>query len=102
MLAYVQPGLCSEGNTIAWDSIPNASYYEVYQKQSSGEYTLLGKTKSSAHTFGSLKPGVKYTFAVKPIAVIPAANYDKEKDEGRYPEAFTVEGTMSEDIVVKG
>ena len=91
-----------QGNTVSWDSISNASYYEIYQKLSSGEYTLLGKTKSTSHTFGSLKQGAKYTLAVKPIAVIPAANYDKEKDEGEYPESFTIEGTMSEDITVTG
>lgn len=57
---------------------------------------MLKKTKSISHTFRSLKPGKEYTFAVKPVAVIPAANYDKEKDEGEYPESFTIEGTMSE------
>ncbi len=90
----------AQGNVVSWDEVYGASYYEIYQKQSSGEYTLLGKTKSLAHTFGSLKPGAEYTFAVKPIAVIPAANYDKEKDEGEYPESFTIEGTVSEDIVI--
>lgn len=99
---YLQPEMYAERNTIKWDKISNASYYEIYQKLSSGEYTLLGKTKSTSHTFNSLKPGAKYTIAVKPIAVIPAANYDKEKDEGYYPETFTIEGTMSEDVVVKG
>lgn len=92
----------SQGNTISWNKVSDASYYEIYQKMSGGEYTLLKKTKSISHTFRSLKPGKEYTFAVKPVAVIPAANYDKEKDEGSYPETFTIEGTMSEDIVVIG
>ncbi|MCM1524344.1 MAG: hypothetical protein NC120_07780 [Ruminococcus sp.] len=53
--------------------------------------------------FSSLKSGKEYTFAVKPIAVIPAANYNKEKDEiFGFPETFTIEGTMSEDIVIVG
>ncbi|MDE6593512.1 MAG: leucine-rich repeat protein [Oscillospiraceae bacterium] len=98
----VQTKVSADEITLNWKEINNSAYYEIYQKQSSGEYTLLGKTKSTSHTFGSLKPGAKYTFAVKPIAVIPAANYDKEKDEGEYPETFTIEGTMSEDVVVKG
>ena len=31
---------------------------------------------------------------------ILAANYDKEKDAGIYPKSFTIEGTMSENIVL--
>lgn len=100
--SYAGTLMRSEGNTVAWDKVSNASYYEIYQKKDNGEYILLGKTSKTSHTFGSLKQGAKYTFAVKPIAVIPAANYDKEKDEGYYPETFTIEGTMSEDVVVRG
>lgn len=94
--------LSSNGNYFLWEKIPDASYYEVYQKLNNGEYKLLKTTKATACKFTTLKSGKKYTFAVKPVAVIPAANYDKEKDEGNYPETFTIEGTMSEDIVVKG
>lgn len=92
----------AKGNTVSWDEVSGATYYEIYQKKGNGEYTLLGKTSKTSHTFGFLKQGVKYTFAVKPIAVIPAANYDKEKDEGKYPESFTIEGTVSGDITVTG
>ena len=94
--------IISDGNYLSWKKIPNASYYEIYQKLNSGEYKLLKTTKATACKFTTLKSGKKYTFAVKPVAVIPAANYDKEKDEGSYPETFTIEGTMSEDIVVIG
>lgn len=100
--SYVQPKLSSEENSILWDKISNTSYYEIYQKLNSGEYKLLKTTKATACKFTTLKSGKKYTFAVKPVAVIPAANFDKEKDEGSYPETFTIEGTMSEDIVVIG
>ena len=92
----------AKGNTVSWDKVANATYYEIYQKLNSGEYKLLKTTKATACTFTTLKSGKSYTFAVKPVAVIPAANYDKEKDEGEYPESFTIEGTMSEDIVVIG
>ena len=90
------------GNRIKWQSVDGANYYEVYQKLNSGKYKLLKTTKATACKFTTLKSGKSYTFAVKPVAVIPAANYDKEKDEGSYPETFTIEGTMSEDIVVIG
>ena len=100
--SYVQPKVSVSENKLSWEKIPNASYYEIYQKLNSGEYKLLKTTKATACKFTTLKSGKKYTFAVKPVAVIPAANYDKEKDEGSYPETFTIEGTMSEDIVVIG
>lgn len=99
--SYAQTKVTAYENTLNWKEVQNASYYGIYQKLSSGEYKLLGKTNKTTYTFNSLKSGKDYTFAVKPIAVIPAANYDKEKDEGRYPESFTIEGTMSEDIVVR-
>lgn len=102
LVTYEQPVVEAENKAIKWDKIPNASYYEIYQKLSSGEYKLLKTTKATACKFTTLKSGKSYTFAVKPVAVIPAANYDKEKDEGEYPESFTIEGTMSEDIVVIG
>lgn len=89
-------------NKIKWTSVYGASYYEIYQKLNNGEYKLLKTTKATACKFTTLKSGKKYTFAVKPVAIIPAANFDKEKDEGSYPETFTIEGTMSEDIVVTG
>lgn len=102
LVTYEQPVVEAENKAIKWDKIPNASYYEVYQKLNSGKYKLLKTTKGTSCRFGSLKSGSEYTFAVKPIAVISAANYDKENDEGYYPETFTIEGTMSEDITVTG
>lgn len=100
--SYIQPKVSVSENKLSWEKIPNASYYEIYQKLNSGEYKLLKTTKATACKFTTLKSGKKYTFAVKPVAVISAANYNKEKDEGYYPETFTIEGTMSEDIVVIG
>ncbi|MBP1547140.1 MAG: leucine-rich repeat domain-containing protein [Oscillospiraceae bacterium] len=100
--SYVQPQITVSENKLSWEKIPNASYYEIYQKLNSGEYKLLKTTKATACKFTTLKSGKNYTFAVKPVAVIPAANFDKEKDEGVYPETFTIEGTMSEDIVLTG
>ena len=100
--SYVQPQITVSENKMSWEKIPNASYYEIYQKLNSGEYKLLKTTKATACKFTTLKSGKNYTFAVKPVAVIPAANFDKEKDEGHYPETFTIEGTMSEDIVLTG
>ncbi|MDE7295317.1 MAG: leucine-rich repeat domain-containing protein [Oscillospiraceae bacterium] len=102
LITYEQPVPKAENRTIKWDKIPNASYYEVYQKLSNGEYKLLKTTKGTSCKFTTLKQGSEYIFAVKPIAVIPAANYDKKEDEGYFPETFTVEGTMSEDIAVQG
>lgn len=100
--SYIQPKVSVSENKLSWEKIPNASYYEIYQKLNSGECKLLKTTKATACKFTTLKSGKKYTFAVKPVAVIPAANFDKEKDEGYYPETFTIEGTMSEDIAVIG
>ena len=98
----MQPKVHKTDNILVWDKNSDVSYYEIYQKLSNGEYKFLKTTKATACKFTTLKNGKKYTFAVKPVAVIPAANYDKEKDEGEYPESFTIEGTMSEDIVVIG
>ena len=100
--SYVQPTVSISENKLIWDKVSNASYYEVYQKLNNGEYKLLKTTKATACRFTTLKKGKNYTFTVKPVAVIPAENFDKEKDEGSYPETFTIEGTMSEDIVVIG
>ncbi len=100
--SYVQPQITVSENKMSWEKIPKASYYEIYQKLNSGEYKLLKTTKATACKFTTLKSGKNYTFAVKPVAVIPAANFDKEKDEGVYPENFTIEGTMSEDFVLTG
>ncbi|MBQ7784212.1 MAG: leucine-rich repeat domain-containing protein, partial [Oscillospiraceae bacterium] len=100
--SYVQTALSKAENKLNWEETPKASHYEVYQKLNNGEYKLLKTTKATACKFTTLKSGKNYTFAVKPVAVIPAANFDKEKDEGVYPETFTIEGTMSEDVVLTG
>ncbi|MCM1523447.1 MAG: leucine-rich repeat protein [Ruminococcus sp.] len=92
----------SDKDRLSWEKINGATYYEIYQKLSNGEYKLLTTRKGTSCKFTTLKPGKKYTFAVKPVAVIPAASYDKEKHEGKFPETFTIEGTMSEDIVIVG
>ena len=99
--SYVQPTVQKEGDSVKWDKISNASYYEIYQRLGNGEYKLLSTAKGTSCKLPALGKGKKYTFAVKPVAVIPGANYDKERDEA-YPESFTVEGTMSEDITVEG
>lgn len=95
----VRPDVRSEGESLFWDKIPGASYYEVYQKVND-EYKLLDTKKGSSCKLSALKPGKEYIFAVKPMAVIPAAEYDRERDRG-FPESFTIEGTMSEDILIK-
>jgi len=98
----VKPTVSVSENRLSWDKVPNASYYEIYQKLNSGEYKLIKTTKASSCRFTTLKKGKSYTFAVKPVAVIPAANYKRKKDEGYYPKSFKIEGTMSEDIAVRG
>lgn len=100
--SYVQPQIIKAENKLSWESISNTSYYEIYQKLSSGKYKLLKTTKSTSCKFPSLKSGKAYTFAIKPVAIIPAANYNEEEDKGYFPESFTIEGTMSEDIVLTG
>ncbi|MDE6593381.1 MAG: leucine-rich repeat domain-containing protein [Oscillospiraceae bacterium] len=89
-------------NTIGWDSVEGASYYEIYQKLNSGEYKLLNTTKGTSCKLSSVKSGGEYTFAVKPVAVISAVKVERDNPlAGRhYPESFTIEGTMSEDIVI--
>lgn len=94
-----RPAVRSEGEGLFWDKTPGASYYEVYQKVN-GEYKLLDTKKGNSCKLSALKPGKEYIFAVKPMAVIPAAEYDRERDRG-FPESFTIEGTMSEDILIK-
>ncbi len=100
--SYVQTEVTADENTLNWKEVQKASYYEIYQKLGSGEYKLLNTTKGTSCRFGTLKSGSEYTFAVKPVAVIPAANFDKETEVRRFPETFTIEGTMSEDIVISG
>lgn len=94
--------LKARGKQISWKPIDGDIRYEIYQKLNNGEYKLLKTTKATACKFTTLKNGKSYTFAVKPVAVIPAANYNKERYEGYYPESFKIEGTMSEDISVRG
>lgn len=97
-------------NTVKWQCIDGVQYYEIYQKLNNGKYKLIKTTTKSSCKFTTIKSGSTYTFAVKPVAVIPAANYNKETDEyeinGKtyqsYSETFTIEGTMSEDVVICG
>lgn len=108
--SYVKPDVSANGKKITWDKIPNASYYEVYQKLRNGEYKLLRRTRKTETVFDTLKPGYTYTFAVKAYAKKQSERYDPERDErevdGRiiysYPKYFVIEGTMSEDVVVTG
>lgn len=100
LTSYEQVKLTAENNVVKWDGIPNAVYYKVYRKLSSGEYKLISFTSGTSFRLPDLKQGTEYTYAVKPVAVIPAENYEYGKQH--YPETFTIEGTMSEDIVVKG
>lgn len=108
--SYVKPDVSANGKKITWDKIPNASYYEVYQKLRNGEYKLLRRTSKTETVFDTLKPGYTYTFAVKAYAKKQSERYDPERDErevdGRiiysYPKYFVIEGTMSEDVVLTG
>ena len=99
--SYVQPEITKGENELSWEKIPKATYYEVYQKIGKDEYKLLKTTKATSCIFPTLKSGKDYTFAVKPIAIRPAAYYNRMKDEG-FPKTFTIEGTMSEDVVLTG
>lgn len=108
---YEQPEVSAEGNKLTWDKIPNAEYYEVYQKLRNGEYKLLRRTKKTETVFDSLKSGYNYSFAVKAFVKITADNYDPKNDEilnddgttrYLYPKYFTIESTMSEDVVLTG
>ena len=102
LTSYEQVKLTAENNVVKWDRIPNALYYKVYRKLSSGEYKLTNITSGTSFRLPDLKQGTEYTYAVKPVAVIPAANYEYDRHEQYFPETFTIEGTMSEDVVVKG
>lgn len=108
---YEKPGVSAEDNKLTWDKIPNAEYYEVYQKLRNGEYKLLRRTKKTETVFDSLKSGYNYSFAVKAFVKITADNYDPKNDEilnddgttrYLYPKYFTIESTMSDDVVVTG
>ncbi|MBQ7782360.1 MAG: leucine-rich repeat domain-containing protein [Oscillospiraceae bacterium] len=101
LTSYVQPEITKGENELSWEKIPKATYYEVYQKIGKDEYKLLKTTKATSCIFPTLKSGKDYTFAVKPIAIRPAAYYNRMKDEG-FTKTFTIEGTMSEDIVLTG
>ncbi len=46
--SYVQPKITVSENKLSWEKIPNASYYEIYQKLNSGEYKLLKTTKATS------------------------------------------------------
>ncbi len=106
--SYVKPGLKSEYQTeeksckLQWNAIPNASYYEIYQNLGNGEYKNLGKTTSTSHCFKNLKPGCEYTFAVKAVAKIRSFKGSRSEIYHNLPEYFIIEGTMSEDISIRG
>ncbi|MDE6594249.1 MAG: leucine-rich repeat domain-containing protein [Oscillospiraceae bacterium] len=95
-----KPFVTAEGNCIKWDKLPGASYYEVYQKTDGGEYKLLNTVKGTSCKFASLKQGKEYVFAVKPFAIIDAADGYEGIFYHECPDTFTIEGTMSEDISV--
>lgn len=97
----VKPRAAAEESCIKWDKLSGASYYEVYQKLGSGEYRLLDTVKGTSCKLASLKSGKEYVFAVKPFAVIDAADGYEGIFYHECPDTFTIEGTMSEDIVVR-
>ena len=41
----------AKGNTVSWDKVANATYYEIYQKLNSGEYKLLKTTKATSSIY---------------------------------------------------
>lgn len=103
---YEQPTITVMENTLKWEKNSNVTYYEIYQKIND-RYIKIGKIKSNEWTPAKLKHGYEYIFAVKPIAIIagtnyPVGNYTYEKGKDIFPETFTIEGTMSADVVVKG
>lgn len=96
----------SGGSRITWDDMQGADHYELYQKISEGEYKLAAETSRTSCVLRNLKADHEYTFAVKPIWIVNTGVYNTEWHEIfaeiHYPETLTVEGRMSEDVVVKG
>lgn len=98
--SYVQPKVSVKDNKLTWDKIPNASYYEIYQKLENGEYKYLQRTNKTKAAIAGTKQGKNYTFAVKAFAEIPAENYGPKTDRGVYPESFLIEGDMSDTVTI--
>lgn len=57
---------------IAWEKVVGADGYKVYYKTAKG-WKDLGNTTKTSVTFSKLKPGTRYTFAVKSL-VLTAGN----------------------------
>ncbi len=106
LYSYVKPDvtvnyLSDTSCRLEWEKIPEASYYEVYQKMSDGSYKLLKKTTSSKCRINKLKNNKEYVFAVKATANIKAVEDEVSDEYIIYPEYYTIEGTRSDDVKVK-
>lgn len=107
--SYVKPNVSFECDNnvcnLKWDKIANASYYEVYQKKSDGNYKKLKTVKGSSIKINGLKNDKEYTFAVKAAAKVKATPYNQDNyivGFSDLPEFYTIEGTMSDDVTVIG
>lgn len=107
--SYVKPNVSFEcANNVCnlkWDNIANASYYEVYQKKSDGNYKILKTVKGNSIKINGLKNDKEYTFAVKAVAEVKAVPYNQDNyivSFSDLPEYYTIEGTMSDDVTVVG
>ena len=105
--SYVKPDVKTSYSSstgtykLKWDKVSNVSEYEVYQKLSDGSYKLLKTTTKTSIKFNGIKSGKKYTFAIKPIAKIKAVEDRESSKYVSYPEYYTIEGTMSDDVTFK-
>lgn len=60
--------------TLKWAAVKDAVAYKVYIKNSKGGYTERAKVTSNSITINKLKPGTKYTFAVKACVKTESGN----------------------------
>lgn len=102
LYSYVKPKVSVEYTAdsckLKWDKIPNAEYYEIYQKLSNGKYKRLKRSTYNSCRI-TVKEGKEYTFAVKAIGNVKTVKSEKWGEDDS-PEYFIIEGTMSDDVII--
>ncbi len=74
---------------LSWTYCAGATGYRIYYKSGGKWKTLVSSTKAISHTFKNLKPGAKFTFAVRPYI---------KTDSGDVWSAYTTLSTATKTI----
>ncbi|MBE6773988.1 MAG: hypothetical protein E7544_07165 [Ruminococcaceae bacterium] len=55
---------------LAWTACPGATGYRIYYKVGNEWKVSVSTTSATSHTYTNLKPGAKYTFAIRPYILV--------------------------------